>query len=303
MTRKGNQTVASLAYQKRHAKRIVLANQANLFQKEEKMNANNNTNPPARKISTLAFALICIGLVAAFIVAIVVINARIKSSIPAALPAATSTPIAKTASAVATDVPAIASAATQASTAVPTTVPTDAPTVVPTTGPVSMTIVINGQGTNSPMIWNQPLSAGQMVGALGTIYYTQSGKNGVQTITGSIKADQALVVDAFRLDYNGKSYTDGVILVIPGPVENLVPLTITNGAIQTIGKDDLQNLLDVNIWVKFCRGDKNKSGTAWSYQKWALTTTILPEGFTFKGLDVCFTNATDDIYTNNPPQN
>lgn len=175
-------------------------------------------------------------------------------------------------------------------------------TVVPTTTrPVFMSIVINGQGTNSPMIWNQPLEAGQMVGPLGTIYYTQSGKDGVQTVTGSLISDQYLVVDAFRLDFNGKSYTDGVILVIPGPVENLVPLTITNGAIQTISKNDLQNLLDTNIWVKFCRGDKNKAGTAWSYQKWALTTTILPEGFTFKDYGKCF-NATNDIYPNNPPQ-
>lgn len=150
-------------------------------------------------------------------------------------------------------------------------------------------------------VWNQPYSDAVMVGTDGTTsVYTQSGKDGSTTLTGMIPSKVALVVDSYNLTVNGKSYTNGNLLVIvnDSTTDKIIDnygISYTNGCAQLISTSNLQKLLDENIAVKFSRGDWNKTTKQWSYSPWALNNTWIPKSYIYTPLKLTYKS---DTYPN-----
>lgn len=152
-------------------------------------------------------------------------------------------------------------------------------------------------------VWNQPYSDAVMVDGNGTSIYTQSGKDGSTILSGNLPSNVALVVDSYNLTVNGKSYTNGNLLVIVNDsmttdkdIANY-SISYTNGCAQLISVSNLQNLLDNNIALKFARGDWNTDTNQWSYAPWALTNIWLPESgeYTYNPLELTYES---DTYPN-----
>lgn len=150
-------------------------------------------------------------------------------------------------------------------------------------------------------VWNQPYSDAVMVGIDGTTsVYTQSGKDGSTTLSGTIPAGWALVVDSLDLNVNGESFVDGNLLVIINDSKtdkdiSGYKISYFNGGAQLIPVPGLQNLLDNNIALKFARGDWNKDTNKWSYSPWALANLWIPEGYVYNPLKLTYES---DTYPN-----
>lgn len=150
-------------------------------------------------------------------------------------------------------------------------------------------------------VWNQPYADAVMVGTDGTTsVYTQSGKDGSSELSGLLPVNVALVIDSYNLTVNGKSYTNGNLLVIVNDSDTEKDIanygiSYTNGAAQLISTSNLQKLLDSNIAVKFSRGDWSKEKNQWSYSPWALNNLWIPEGYTYTPLKLDYES---DTYPN-----
>lgn len=178
-----------------------------------------------------------------------------------------------------------------------TTAPTPAPIAAPDSNyqvgePANADDINNG-------VWNQPYSDAIMVDGT-TSVYTQSGKDGSTTLSGTLPSEVALVVDSYSLTVNGKSYTGGNLLVIVN--DTVIDKDIANygisyvdGCAQLISTSNLQTLLDDNIALKFARGDWNSEKDQWSYSPWALTNLWIPEGYTYNPLTLTYDT---DTYPN-----
>jgi len=153
----------------------------------------------------------------------------------------------------------------------------------------------------NPDVWNQPYSDAVMVGIDGTTsVYTQSGKDGSTTLSGTIPTDWVLIVDSLDLNVNGESFIDGNLLVIINDSKtdkdiSGYGISYFNGGSQLTPISNLQNLLDSNIAVKFARGDWNKEIKQWSYSPWALANIWLPDGYTYNPLKLDYAS---DTYPN-----
>jgi hypothetical protein len=155
--------------------------------------------------------------------------------------------------------------------------------------------------TTNQHLWNLPYEEGEMTEA-GRVNYVQSSKEGERWVYGYVGAEQNLVVTAYSTIFpDGQEFTNGIVYVIQGPFDlDRYPLFIKDGAATLVGKNATQAKLD-SMFVDFCRGDRNSTNTAWTYNPWALAHVMLPEGFFF--LDVpgdCF-DAAHDTWPNNPP--
>jgi hypothetical protein len=130
-----------------------------------------------------------------------------------------------------------------------------------------------------PEVWSKPQVEGQQVVEWGAIYYSQSGVPNTQILNGSVGSNEALIIDAHEMTFDSKTYWMGVIKVVRGPVEKLPFIAITNGAAQLVPIGSVQDKLDHEYWVKFCRGTIRPDGT-FPYVTWDLAVQEL-DGFSF----------------------
>lgn len=151
---------------------------------------------------------------------------------------------------------------------------------------------------DNPNLWNHPQEEGVMT-LNSRIIYSQSGKPNEQTITGQLLEGENLVVTAYRLEWRGVVYDNGMVLVVEGPYDlDAEPIVIRDGAGTLVASGDpTQAKLD-SMAVDFARGDRTEDGLHWTYRPWALATIMVGD-YHFNNI-VNLTEASD-TYPNNPP--